>query len=128
MKQLQNTLSPYEMLQGYLLNSHLPNPVPNPTPPHPTSPQEKRSKVLTQSPQEKRSNVLAQPPPPPIRKKTEEDPLRKCHPLWEGDINRIAPISYQSQRTLGTRLEWPSTGALKERSVTPITQLDSIVK
>ena len=140
MKQLQNTLSPYEMLQGYLLNSHLPNPVPNPTPPHPTSPQEKRSKVLTQSPQEKRSKVLtqspqekrskvlAQPPPPPIRKKTEEDPLRKCHPLWEGDINRIAPISYQSQRTLGTRLEWPSTGALKERSVTPITQLDSIVK
>ena len=47
-KQLQNTLSPYEMLQGHLLNSHLPNP----TPPHFIN-----------------EEVEFLPPPPPTRKK-----------------------------------------------------------
>ena len=60
----------------------------SPTPPHPTSPQEKRSKVLTQ--------------PPHQTKKIKKTLSEKSHPLWKGDINRIAPTSYQSQRTLGT--------------------------
>ena len=99
-KQLQNTLSPYEMLQGHLLNSHLPNPVPNPTPPH--FPPRKKVKSIDTA-------------PPSDKKKIKKTLSEKSHPLWEGDINRIAPISYQSQRTLGTRLEWPSTGALKAK-------------
>ena len=79
-KQLQNTLSPYEMLQGHLLNSHLPNPVPNPTPPH--FPPRKKVKSTDTA--------------PPAEKKLKKTLSQKSHPLWEGDINRIAPISYQS--------------------------------
>ena len=98
-KQLQNTPSPYEMLQGHLLNSHFPNPtLPHPAPLH----HKKKGQKYWHS--------------PPIRKKKLKKTLsEKSHPLWEGDINRIAPLSYQSQRTLGTRLEWPSTGALKAK-------------
>ena len=78
------------MLQGPLLNSHLPNPVPNPTPP-PVPPTKKV-----------KSTDTAPPPPPHQTKKIKKTLSEKSHPLWEGDINRIAPISYQSQRTLGT--------------------------
>ena len=39
---------------------------------------------------------------PPSDKKIKKTLSEKSHPLWEGDINRIAPTSYQSQRTLGT--------------------------
>ena len=67
-KQLQNTLSPYEMLQGHLLNSHLPNPVPNPTP----LPPKKKGQKYWHSPPKKKGQKYwhSPPPPPPIRKKT----------------------------------------------------------
>ena len=54
-KQLQNTLSPYEMLQGHLLNSHFPNPtLPHPTPPH-FPPRKKVKSTDTAPPSDKKT-------------------------------------------------------------------------
>lgn len=99
-KQLQNTLSPYEMLQGHLLNSHFPNP----TLPHPTPlPPKKKGQKYRHS--------------PPIRQKNLRRPSQKNLIHYGREI--LIELSQSRTKVRGllvqSRLEWPSTGALRAK-------------